>query len=213
MRNLFGKEAPRGMSLANTSELSVAEQPQSELVALLGAMIQMLQEMVRGEEGFIRIFFNIQEGAGERTKLIEAIFSIPRGSLVRKVQEKLMLAANLVEVAQLLGNVAQLASHSADNTEDACAQRVVEQFSSVIAPRLERLILLQVKSLDSALARARAEATQTTIHMVARRFCHLIVDFALSTSDSHLDCASQRKVYLQSQHDEGHSIPLAQDSA
>lgn len=179
------------MSLPNTSELSVAEQPRSDLVALLCAMIQMLQEMVRCEEGFARVFFNLQE-AEARARLIETIFSIPRDSLVRKVQEKLMVAANLVEVAQLLGSVTQLAPPRA-NAEDACAQRVAEQFLSVVAPRLERLILLQVKSLDSALTQARAETTQTSIHLVTRRFCHLTADLALSTSGD-LDCVSQRKM-------------------
>jgi hypothetical protein len=136
----------------------------------------MLFDMIERECLFARNFFKIRP---EDVKAyLKEIFVRPTASFQQKMQEKLVVAANVSELMQLYGRICEMGARTGEN---AYLAGVFKMYKSFMCTRIEVLLISQVKSLDAAISQ---ESSQTNISLVTRRFAEILVRIVASAGNS-----------------------------
>lgn len=161
--------AARSQAASSTASVTPPDHQTSELATVFNGMTDLLSDMIQREQTFIRAFFAFSEPKDE-LEMLKGLFGRSATSFSRRIQEKLLVAANLCEVLRMVAKVDEVVGRAEDGT---FVRKVFDLYLSFSRTRAELLIIEQVKSLDAAL---NLVEMAPSISIVTRRFAQFLLD-------------------------------------
>lgn len=174
-----------GMSLSDSSMVSLCLEEPSELAVSLAAILEMILNMIDEEFCFGKEFFSLESGISD---YLNSIFEPLISSFTRRFKEKVFVAENFNEVTLLY---AKMLDSRPTNPSDTYVLATHHIFSDYTGSRVEILVRNQVVSLESALGRDKEPST--AISIITRKFAALITD-NISYAGKYISMEEHRKL-------------------